>query len=158
MGELLRIWRRLVGNITMRRVKIKCPWCGHKNIYGIAGESYWSCGCAYCGEWFDYYVNSKTAEKAYYKRNLYKRKNIGVIEEGNIWGLKTNLTIEHGTGSYYSSGGYWGDPYRHPELWKEEKQETFKPDREYCEHCHGLTKIDDRGNCCACGAPKGDKQ
>ena len=25
-------------------------------------------------------------------------------------------------------------------------------------HCHGVTKMDDRGNCCACGAPKGDKQ
>lgn len=27
-------------------------------------------------------------------------------------------------------------------------------DRTFCEYCHGYTKMDDRGNCVACGAPK----
>ena len=162
MGALQFFWHRFI-NRTFRMVRIKCPWCGRADYYFKGTMIFLSPYCNHCHEQFRHDKSDKTTSRIYKPT---KQQRVGEIEEGNVWGLPQYITVEGSIGSHYSSGGYWSSPYVHQESWKEEKQEIFKsnpddiikPDRYLCPHCHGVTKTDDRGNCYACGAPKGDKQ
>jgi hypothetical protein len=152
MGELIIMndFIRWIKNI-MRKVKLTCPWCGSKEYYIHDGSCWSLLECPNCHEEFSYHPDDKTVSNQYNKSRAEKEKlrSLGVIEDGNVWGIQTNIIVDYGKNL---------SPYVHPELWGKYRQEIFKPDREYCAHCHGVTKMDDRGNCCACGAPKGDKQ
>ena len=143
MGELMNNFIRWIKNI-MHRVKLTCPWCGSKEYYIYDGTCWSLFECPNCHEAFDYHSDDKTVSNQYHRSRAEKEKlrSLGVVEDGNVWGIQTNIIIDYGN-------GYNSSPY---------VQTPTKPDREYCAHCHGVTKMDDRGNCCACGAPKGDKQ